>query len=104
MEEPEIDVCKAMRQRVENLKRLGVYIDVNDEHLTLELRVFKNPEKSCRKGEFSVWCHATDCFYDVLFDIDGFSSEGDAEEWVGYYFDFLRDLGIDFTVTKYNKV
>ena len=104
VEEPEIDVCKAMRQRVENLKRLGVYIDVNDEHLTLELRVFKNPEKSCRKGKFSVWCHATVCFYDVLFDIDGFSSEGDAEEWVGYYFDFLRDLGIDFIVTKYNEV
>ena len=104
VEEPEIDVCKAMRQRVENLKRLGVYIDVNDEHLTLELRVFKNPEKSCRKGEFSVWCHATDCFYDMLFDIDGFSSEDEAEEWASYYFDFLRGIGVDFTVTKYNEV
>jgi len=104
IEEPECDVCEAMRQRVACLKRLGVTVDVNDERLTLELRVFENPEKSCRRGEFSVWCHATDCFYDMLFDIDGFSSEGDAEEWVSYYFDFLRDLGIDFTVTKYNKV
>ena len=104
VEEPEIDVCEVMRQRVENLKRLGVNIDVNDEHLTLELRVFKNPEKSCRKGKFSVWCHATDCFYDMLFDIDGFSSEDEAEEWVSYYFDFLRGIGVDFIVTKYNEV
>ena len=104
IEEPEGDVCEAMAKRVACLKRLGVTIDVNDEPLTLELRVFKNPEKSCRKGEFSVWCHATDCFYDMLFDIDGFSSEDEAEEWASYYFDFLRGIGVDFTVTKYNEV
>lgn len=103
VEEPEIDVCKAMRQRVENLKRLGVNIDVNDEHLTLELRVFKHSRDSRRRGEYSVWCHERDCFCNMLFDVDGFDSREQAKEWPDYYFGFLGELGIDFNVKENNE-
>lgn len=104
LEEPEIDVRRTMRQRVEDLKRLGVTIDVNDERLTLELRVFKHRKDSLRQGKYSVWCHATECFYDMLFDIDNFNSVSEAEEWANYYFDFLREIGVNFTVTINNEV
>ena len=102
LDEPEIDVRRTMRQRVEDLKRLGVTIDVNDERLTLELRVFKHGKDSLRQGKYSVWCHERDCFCNMLFDIDGFDSRENAKEWADYYFKFLGELGIDFKLSERN--
>ena len=99
-EEPEDDVRKVMRQRVECLKRLGIKLDVKDEELELELRVFPNEGKPARRGKFSMWCYATANCYELLFDIDGFGSREDAEEWAGYYFKFLKRMGIKFSITN----
>lgn len=104
MEFPEDNVMEVLERRVADLKRLGVTLDVKDEQLTLELRVFKHQKDSFRRGKYSVWCHAADSFYDMLFDVDDFNSEDEAEEWANYYFDFLSCLGIIITVTINNMV
>lgn len=104
MEFPEDNVMEVLEHRMVDLKRLGVTLDVKDERLTLELRVFKHKKDSFRRGKYSVWCHAADSFYDMLFDVDDFNSEDEAEEWANYYFDFLSCLGINITVTINNKV
>ncbi len=97
-EEPEDDVRKVMRQRVECLKRLGVKLEVKDESLALEMKVFSNEDTHFRQGKFSMWCHATANCYELLFDIDGFGSREDAEEWAGCYLDILEELGINFNI------
>lgn len=98
LENPEYKVDEVMRQRVEELKRMGVTLNVKDEPLEVELELLSNEGASWRQGKFSVWCHLADDFCEVLFDVDAFDTKKDAEEWVGYYFDFLESLGIDFKI------
>lgn len=98
LEKPEDAVDEVMRQRVDSLKRLGATLDVKDEKLTFELRVFSNEGITAREGNFSVWCHLADNFFEKFFDIDAFETKKDAEEWVGYYFDLLESLGMEFTI------
>ena len=100
---PEDEVERVMRQRVRNLKQLGVWLDVNDERLTLELQVFTHSKASRRRGKYSVWCHETDCFCNMLFDVDGFESRETAKQWSYYYYEYLGELGIDFIVTENNE-
>ncbi len=97
---PEDVVSKVLRQRVEQLKRLGATLDVKDEPLVLELEVFANKGKSSRQGKYSMWCHLEGYFCEGLFDIDAFDSMQDAEQWAGYYFDFLRELGIEIITSN----
>ena len=98
VEEPEDEVYKVLRNRVEDLKRLGVELDVEDEPLVLELQVFSNEGKSRRQGKHSTWCHLADNFCEMLFDIDGLGSKSEAEQWAFRYFEFLQDIGIEITV------
>lgn len=98
MELPECKVDVAMRRRCEALRRLGVTLDVNDETLTLELRVFENPKSSFRKGNYSMWCYAVVDCYEQLLDLDGFNSKEDAEALATCYFDFLKGLGMKFNI------
>ena len=95
---PEGKVDEVMRQRVASLKRLGVTLDVKDEPLVLELKVFPNEKGSYRRGKFSAWCHLAGNLCEMLFDIDAFDSKTDAEEWARFYFDYLEELGIEFTI------
>jgi len=103
VEEPEDTLDKVMDLRVKTLRRLGVKLNVNDEVLQLELRVFAHGEKSKRQGQYSVWCHTADNFYDMLFDIDCFDKKADAEEWANVYFTFLRSIGIKLEVINKEK-
>ena len=93
------DIRLAMRQRVESLKRVGVELDYEGDTLSLEQRVFSN-KSTFRQGKFSVWCYVTDDCYDPLFDVDGFDTQADAESWADCLFEFLREIGIDFNLTK----
>lgn len=95
---PEGKVDEVMRQRVASLKRLGVTLDVKDEPLVLELEVFPNEKGSWRQGQFSAWCHLAGNICEMVFDIDAFDSKKDAEEWARFYFDYLEELGIEFTI------
>lgn len=97
---PEDEVDEVLRLRVESLKRLGVTLDVKDEPLTLELEIISNPEGGFRHGKFSAVCHLHGNFSEQLFDIDAFESKHDAEQWVGYYFDTLEKLGIEFRIVQ----
>ena len=100
MEYPEENVSKCLARRLKALERLGVELDiVKDDPLSLELRVFSN-KGTYRRGNYSVWCYATDGCYERLFDADEFDTQAEAEQWADYYFVFLGELGIDFTVTK----
>lgn len=100
MEEPEDNVSKCLSRRLKELKRVGVELDIDkDDPLSLELRVFPN-KSTFRQGKFSVWCYVTDDCYDPLFDIDGFDTQADAESWADCFFEFLREIGIDFNLTK----
>ena len=103
VEEPEDSLDEVLRHRVENLKRLGVTLDVQDEPLVLELEVFSNEGLSHRQGKFSVWCYAKGRCCEQLFDTDGFDYKQDAEEWAGCYFDFLKELGIELNVEHNNR-
>ena len=96
LENPEDTVDTVLRLRVESLKRLGVTLDVKDEPLTLELEIISNPEGGFRHGKYSAVCHLHGNSSEQLFDIDAFESKHDAEQWVGYYFDTLESLGIEF--------
>ena len=100
MENPEDNVSKCLARRLKELKRVGVELDiVEGDPLSLELRVFSN-KGTRRGGNYSAWCYATEECYEKLFDIDEFDSQADAESWADCYFEFLREIGIDFNVTK----
>lgn len=98
MENPEDDVMEVLERRVADLKRLGVTLDVKDESLLLELTVFENPKDSRRQGKYSVRCYARGNCFELLFDIDAFDTKQEAKEWAMYYFEFLNEMGIEFTV------
>jgi hypothetical protein len=98
LENPEDEVCNVMHWRVAELNRLGVTFDLMDEPLLLELDVFPNGQNSCREGKFTVMCYAKGACNECLFNIDGFDSKKDAEEWAMYYFDFLEHVEIRFTI------
>ena len=95
---PEDRVDEVLRQRVKSLKRLSVTLDVKDEPLTLELEILAHDERSYRQGKYSAICHLHDNYFEMLFDIDAFDSKSDAEEWAGYYFDMLENLGVEFRI------
>ena len=95
---PEDRVDEVLRQRVKSLERLGVTLDVRDEPLLLEMEVFSNDGKPARQGNYSVMCHLHGNYFERIFDVDAFESKHDAEEWVGYYFDALESLGIEFEI------
>ena len=99
-ENPEDTVDTVLRLRVESLKRLGVTLDVKDEPLTLELEIIPNPEGGFRHGKYSAVCHLHGNFSEQIFDIDAFDCKENAEEWVGYYFDTLRETGIEFKIIR----
>lgn len=98
LENPEDQVDEVLRQRVKSLKRLGVTLDVKDEPLTLELDINPIAEGSIRQGKYAAICHLHDNYFEMLFNIDAFETKHDAEEWVGYYFDMLEKLGIEFRI------
>ena len=98
LENPEDEVCNVMHWRVAEVKRLGVTFDLMDEPLLLELDVFPNGQNSRREGKFTVMCYAKGACNECLFNIDGFDSKKDAEEWAMYYFDFLEHLGICYSI------
>ena len=98
LEEPEEEVDKVLRNRVSDLKRLGVELDVKDEALALVLEVFPNEGKTRRQGKYSMRCHLADNYCEQIFDTDAFETKKDAEEWAGYLFDYLEELGIAFNV------
>ena len=95
---PEDKVDECMRNRVAALKRLGVKLDMKDEVLLLELEVYSNEGFRTRQGNYSVKCQLAGNYFELLFDIDGFSTKEGAEEWAGYYFDLLQDFGFIFTI------
>ena len=94
LENPEDQVDACLRNRVAELKRLGVTLDLKDETLVLELEVFSNEQVPVRQGNYSVKCHLAGDIYQELFDIDGFETKQHAEEWAGYLFDFLDELNV----------
>lgn len=98
LEFPEDDVMEVLAHRVADLKHLGVTLDMKDEPLKLELTVLEHKKGSHRQGKFSVWCYARSNCYEQLFDIDAFDTKQEAEDWAMCYFEFLQDLGIEFTV------
>lgn len=89
-----------LRNRVHDLKRLGVELDVKDELLVLELQVFPNEGKTSRQGKYSMWCHLADNVCEQVFDIDAFDTKKDAEEWALYLFDYLEELGVKLTIVS----
>ena len=98
LENPECEVYKVLRNRVRDLKRLGIELDVKDEELQLELEVFNNEGKPGRQGNYSVICHLADNVCEWVFDIDAFDSKRDAEQWGCYLFDYIEELGVNFTI------
>lgn len=95
---PFVHVQTTLPSRVDALRRLGVNIDLHDECLPLELHVHQLPEKCSRRGKFSVWCRLATDADELLFDIDGFDSAKEAEDYCALYFEVLQELGISFTV------
>lgn len=98
LEEPEDEVEQVLRNRVRDLKRMGVELNVKDEPLVLELEVVSNEGKSRRQGNYTVTCHLADDICEWVFNIDAFDSKKDAEEWARYLFDYMEELGVEFTV------
>lgn len=98
LENPECEVYKVLRNRVSDLKRLGIELDVNDEELQMELEVINNEGKPGRQGNYSVTCHLADNVCEWVFDIDAFDSKRDAEQWSCYLFDYMEELGVNFTI------
>ena len=96
LEEPEDEVEQVLRNRVRDLKRMGVELNVKDEPLVLELEVVSNEGKSRRQGNYTVTCHLADDICEWVFNIDAFDSKKDAEEWAGYLFDYMEELGVEF--------
>lgn len=95
---PEDKVDEVLRQRVGSLKRLGITLDAKDEPLVLELEFFTHEERSFCQGNFSAFCHLCGNSFETIFDIDAFDSMHDAKEWVGYFFDTLENIGIEFKI------
>ena len=95
---PEVEVDKVLHQRVKSLKRLGVTLDVKDEPLLMEMDTITNEGNPSRHGKYSVICHLHGNYFETIFDIDAFDTKHDAEEWVGYYYDTLENLGIKFKI------
>lgn len=95
---PESDISTVLHQRVNSLKRLGVRLNVKDEPLVVNLRVFGNRPDSQRQGKYSMWCYLDECFCEMLFDVDGFDRKEDAEEWADTYFSVLKELGMECTI------
>ena len=98
LENPEDNVDEVMRHRVDCLKRMGVTLDVKDEPLLLELETVTNDDRPACQSNYSVICHLHSSHFERLFDIDGFDTKHDAEEWTSYYFDLLKDLGVEFKI------
>ena len=98
LENPEDQVDACLRNRVAELKRLGVTLDLRDETLVLELEVFSNEGAPARQGKYSVKAHLAGNYCELLFDIDAFDSKKDAEEWAGFLFDYMDELNINFTI------
>ena len=98
LENPEDNVDEVLRYRVDSLKSLGVTIDVKDEPLLLELEFVTNDDRPACQSNFSVICHLHSSHFERFFDIDGFETKHDAEVWTNYYFDLLKDLGIEFKI------
>ena len=98
LENPEDNVDEVLRYRVDSLKRLGVTLDVKDEPLLLELEFVTNDDRPACQSNFSVICHLHSSHFERFFDIDGFETRHDAEVWTNYYFDLLKDLGIEFKI------
>lgn len=98
LENPEDRVDEVLRQRVKSLERLGVTLGVRDEPLLLEMEAFSNDGRPARHGIYSVMCHLHGNCFERIFDVDGFDSKADAEEWAGFYFDTLESLGIEFKI------
>ena len=95
---PEDRVDEVLRQRVKSLERLGVTLDVKDEPLLLEMEAFTNDGRPARHGNYSVICHLHGNCFERIFDVDAFESKQVAEEWAGFYFDTLENLGIEFKI------
>ena len=98
LENPEDKVDEVLLHRVESLKRLGVMLDVKDESLVFELEIISNEKFTLRQGKYSAICHLLGNVFERVFDIDSFDCKKNAEEWVGYYFDTLEKLGIEFKI------
>lgn len=98
LENPEDRVDACLRNRVSALRRMGVRLSVKDEALTIELNVFSNEQVPVRQRNFSVKCHLAGDIYQELFNIDGFETKRDAEQWVVCYFDLLSELGIIYNI------
>lgn len=101
LEQPELDIDETLRHRVADLRRLGVTLDVKDETLKLEYRVFSN-EGTQRQGKYSVLCDMEGNPFVTFFDIDGFDEADVAELWANTYFDYLKELGINYTILNKN--
>ena len=100
LENPEIEVDKVLRQRVECLKRLGVTLDVKDEPLMLEMETIPNGDNRFRHGKYSVTCHLNGNYFEKIFDVDAFESKDDAENWGNYYFDALESVGVELHIIR----
>ena len=100
LEEPEDEVEQVLRNRVRDLKRMGVELNVKDEPLVLELEVVSNEGKSRRQGNYTVTCHLADDICEWVFNIDAFDSKKDAEEWARYLFDYMEELGVEFKIVS----
>lgn len=98
LEQPESDIKVVLASRIQSLKRLGVTLNVEDETLLLEVRIFAHDANSRRQGRYSVRCCHLDSCAERLFDLDAFDTEEDAKRWVDCYFAFLRNIGIKFTI------
>ena len=101
LEQPELDIDETLCHRVADLRRLGVTLDVKDETLKLEYRVFSN-KGTQRQGEYSVLCDEEENPFVTFFDIDGFDEADVAELWANTYFDYLKELGINYTILNKN--
>jgi len=100
LENPVDRVDECLRNRVADLKRLGVRLNVKDEALDIVLEVFSNEGKPVRQGNYSVRGHLAGNYCELLFDVDAFETKGDAEEWADFYFDLLSELGIIYTIDR----
>lgn len=98
IENPCFAVETTLRHRMAELKRLGVALNPKDEALTLELELFTNPPNGRRQGKYSLMCCAVGDCYEPLFDCDAFACKEDAVEYGDTFFDFLKRIGINYTI------
>lgn len=98
LKNPEDNVDEVLRYRVDSLKRLDVALDIKDETLVLKVETVTSDDRNACQSNYSVICHLHSSHFERLFDIDGFETRRDAEIWTSYYFDLLKDLGIEFKI------